>query len=246
MTCKNIQCPTADNIAKLKRLSSPNRLSRVCRFRRQAERGLPRPRTLPVGIPFESRVLPTRLYFFPYAPARNRFALRQRSLPPIAFASAEAFVPAATWTRLCSRSSRIGGWLHSRYGNVRILVPKGEGDSAVVLGISHLSFGRTFWEAVVRSFSVGCSERPLHDSYSYAMTCIAAPSLCVGRPLRDSCSYAMVLGDLRCCKTAFYRTGRRATIYGAGAVMRRCAPALGDLRRCKTPLIACAGAIFAR
>lgn len=124
MTCKNIQCPTADNIAKLKRLSSPNRLSRVCRFRRQAERGLPRPRTLPVGIPFESRVLPTRLYFFPYAPARNRFALRQRSLPPkrslppIAFASAEAFVPAATWTRLCSRSSRIGGWLHSRCGNV--------------------------------------------------------------------------------------------------------------------------------
>ena len=151
--------------------------------------------------------------FFPYAPARNRFALRQRSLPPIAFASAEAFVPAATWTRLCSRSSRIGGWLHSRYGNVRILVPKGEGDSAVVLGISHLSFGRTFWEAVVRSFSVGCSERPLHDSCSYAMTCIATPSLCVRRPLRDSCSYVM---------------------------------ALGDLRRCKTPLIACAGAIFAR
>lgn len=133
MTCKNIQCPTVDNIAKLKRLSSPNRLSRVCKFRRQAERGLPRPRTLPVGIPFESRVLPTRLYFFPYAPARNRFALRQRSLPPkrslppIAFVSAEAFVPAATWTRLCSRSSRIGGWLHSRYGNVRILVPKGRG-----------------------------------------------------------------------------------------------------------------------
>lgn len=216
MTCKNIQCPTADNIAKLKRLSSPNRLSRVCRFRRQAERGLPRPRTLPVGIPFESRVLPTRLYFFPYAPARNRFALRQRSLPPIAFASAEAFVPAATWTRLCSRSSRIGGWLHSRYGNVRILVPKGEGDSAVVLGISHLSFGRTFWEAVVRSFSVGCSERPL----------------------RDSCSYAMALGDLRRCKTVSYRIGHRATIYGAGAVVRRCAPVLGDLRCCKTPLIA--------
>jgi len=160
MTCKNIQCSTADNIAKLKRLSSPNRLSRVCRFRRQAERGLPRSRTLPVGIPFESRVLPTRLYFFPYAPARNRFALRQRSLPPkrsllpIAFASAEAFVPteafvsAATWMRLCSRSSRIGGWLHSRYGNVRILVPKGGGDSAVVLGISHLSFGWSFWKAV--------------------------------------------------------------------------------------------------
>ena len=188
--------------------------------------------------------------FFPYAPARNRFALRQRSLPPkrslppIAFASAEAFVPAeafvsaATWTRLCSRSSRIGGWLHSRYGNVRILVPKGGGDSAVVLGISHLSFGRTFWEAVVRSFSVGCSERPLHDSYSYAMTCIAAPSLCVGRPLRDSCSHAMVLGDLRRCKTVSYRIGHRATIYGVGAVVRRCAMALGDLRCCKTPLIA--------
>lgn len=109
MACKNIHCPTADNIAKLKRLSSPNRLSRVCRFRRQAERGLPRPRTLPVGIPFESRVLPTRLYFFPCAPARNRFALRRRSLLP------KAFAPAATWTRLCSRSSRTGGWLHSRH-----------------------------------------------------------------------------------------------------------------------------------
>ena len=96
-------------IAKLKRLSSPNRLSRVCRFRRQAERGLPRPRTLPVGIPFESRVLPTRLYFFPCSPARDRFALRRRSLLP------KAFAPAATWTRLCLRSSRTGGWLHGRY-----------------------------------------------------------------------------------------------------------------------------------
>ena len=42
-----------------------------------------------------------------------------------------------------------------------------------------------------------------------------------GRQLRDSRSYAMVLGDLRRCKTAFYRTGHRATIYGAGIVMRR-------------------------
>lgn len=41
-----------------------------------------------------------------------------------------------------------------------------------------------------------------------------------GRQLRDSRSYAMVLGDLRRRKTAFYRTGHRATIYGAGAVMR--------------------------
>ena len=89
---------------------------------------MPRPRTLPVGIPFESRVLPTRLYFFPYAPARNRFALRQRSLPPkrslppIAFASAEAFVPAATWTRLCSRSSRIGGWLQALENGALLVV----------------------------------------------------------------------------------------------------------------------------
>ena len=41
-----------------------------------------------------------------------------------------------------------------------------------------------------------------------------------GRRLRDSRSYAIVLSDLRRCKTAFYRTGHRATIYGAGAVMR--------------------------
>ena len=132
-------------IAKLKRLSSPNRLSRVCRFRRQEGRGLPRPCTLPVGIPFESRVLPARLYFFPCAPARNRFALRRRSLP----------------------SKKEG----------TIARPRSE----------HLIF-----------LSVGRS----------------------GRQLRDSRSYAMVLSDLRCCKTAFYRTGHCATIYGAGAVMR--------------------------
>lgn len=41
-----------------------------------------------------------------------------------------------------------------------------------------------------------------------------------GRQLRGSRSYAMVLGGLRRCKTAFYRTGHCATIYGAGAVMR--------------------------
>lgn len=179
MACKNIHCPTADNIAKLKRLSSPNRLSRVCRFRRQAERGLPRPRTLPVGIPFESRVLPTRL-FFSCAPARNRFALRRRSLLP------KAFAPAATWTRLCSRSSRTGGWLHSRYRETSTSPYQKEGTIARPRS-EHLIF-----------FSVGRS----------------------GRQLRDSRSYAMVLGDLRRRKTAFYRTGHRATIYGAGAVMR--------------------------
>ena len=179
MACKNIHCPTADNIAKLKRLSSPNRLSRVCRFRRQAERGLPRPRTLHVGIPFESRVLPTRLYFF-CAPARNRFALRRRSLLP------KAFAPAATWTRLCSRSSRTGGWLHSRYRETSASPYQKEGTIA-----------RPRSERLI-FLSVGRS----------------------GRQLRDSRSYAMVLGDLRRCKTAFYRTGHRATIYGAGAVMR--------------------------
>ena len=181
MACKNIHCPTADNIAKLKRLSSPNRLSRVCRFRRQAERGLPRPRTLPVVIPFESRVLPTRLYFFPCSPARDRFALRRRSLLP------KAFAPAATWTRLCLRSSRTGGWLHSRYRETSASPYQKEGTIARPRS-EHLIF-----------LSVGRS----------------------GRQLRDSRSYAMVLGDLRRCETASYRTGHRATIYGAGAVLRR-------------------------
>lgn len=181
MACKNIHCPTADNIAKLKRLSSPNRLSRVCRFRRQAKRGLPRPRTLPVGIPFESRVLPTRLYFFPCSPARDRFALRRRSLLP------KAFAPAATWTRLCLRSSRTGGWLHSRYRETSASPYQKEGTIARPRS-EHLIF-----------LSVGRS----------------------GRQLRDSRSYAMVLGDLRRCETASYRTGHRATIYGAGAVLRR-------------------------
>ena len=151
MACKNIHCPTADNIAKLKRLSSPNRLSRVCRFRRQAERGLPRPRTLPVGIPFESRVLPTRLYFFPCAPARNRFALRRRSLLP------KAFAPAATWTCLCSRSSRTGGWLHSRYRETSASPYHKEGMIARPRS-EHLIF-----------LSVGRSGRQLRDSRSYAM-----------------------------------------------------------------------------
>lgn len=151
MACKNIHCPTADNSAKLKRLSSPNRLSRVCRFRRQAERGLPRPRTLPVGIPFESRVLPTRLYFFPCAPARNRFALRRRSLLP------KAFAPAATWTCLCSRSSRTGGWLHSRYRETSASPYQKEGMIARPRS-EHLIF-----------LSVGRSGRQLRDSRSYAM-----------------------------------------------------------------------------
>lgn len=139
------------HIAKLKRLSSPNRLSRVCRFRRQAERGLPRPRTLPVGIPFESRVLPTRLYFFPCAPARNRFALRRRSLLP------KAFAPAATWTCLCSRSSRTGGWLHSRYRETSASPYQKEGMIARPRS-EHLIF-----------LSVGRSGRQLRDSRSYAM-----------------------------------------------------------------------------
>ena len=168
-------------IAKLKRLSSPNRLSRVCRFRRQAGRGLPRPCTLPVGIPFESWVLPARLYFFPCAPARNRFALRRRSLLP------KAFAPAATWTRLCLRSSRTGGWLHSRYRETSASPYQKEGTITRPRS-EHLIF-----------LSGGRS----------------------GRQLRDSRTYAMALGDLRRCKTAFYRTGHRATIYGAGAVMRR-------------------------
>ena len=186
MACKNIHCPTADNIAKLKRLSSPNRLSRVCRFRRQAERGLPRPRTLPVGIPFESRVLPTRLYFFLVhlqeiaSPCAGVRSYRKRSLLP------KAFAPAATWTRLCSRSTRTGGWLHSRYRETSASPYQKEGTIARPRS-EHLIF-----------LSVGRS----------------------GRQLRDSRSYAMVLGDLRRCKTAFYRTGHRATIYGVGAVMR--------------------------
>ena len=119
-------------------------------------------------------------FIFPCAPARNRFALRRRSLLP------KAFAPAATWTRLCSRSSRTGGWLHSRYRETSASPYQKEGMIARPRS-EHLIF-----------LSVGRS----------------------GRQLRDSRSYAMVLGDLRRCKTAFYRTGHRATIYGAGAVMR--------------------------
>lgn len=84
--------------------------------------------------------------FFPCAPARNRFALRRRSLP----------------------SKKEG----------TITRPRSE-------HLIFLSGGRS------------------------------------GKQLRDSRTYAMVLGDLRRCKTAFYHTGHRATIYGAGAVMRR-------------------------
>lgn len=119
-------------------------------------------------------------FIFSCAPARNRFALRRRSLLP------KAFAPAATWTRLCSRSSRTGGWLHSRYRETSASPYQKEGTIARPRS-EHLIF-----------LSVGRS----------------------GRQLRDSRSYAMVLGDLRRCKTAFYRTGHRATIYGAGAVMR--------------------------
>lgn len=119
-------------------------------------------------------------FIFSCAPARNRFALRRRSLLP------KAFAPAATWTRLCSRSSRTGGWLHSRYRETSTSPCQKEGTIARPRS-EHLIF-----------FSVGRS----------------------GRQLRDSRPYAMVLGDLRRCKTAFYRTGHRAAIYGAGAVMR--------------------------
>ena len=180
MACKNIHCPTADNIAKLKRLSSPNRLSRVCRFRRQAERGLPRPAHCLSGFLSKAgSFLPG--FIFSCAPARNRFALRRRSLLP------KAFAPAATWTRLCLRSSRTGGWLHSRYRETSASPYQKEGTIARPRS-EHLIF-----------LSVGRS----------------------GGQLRDSRTYAMVLGDLRRCKTAFYRTGHRATIYGAGTVMRR-------------------------
>lgn len=119
-------------------------------------------------------------FIFSCAPARNRFALRRRSLLP------KAFAPAATWTRLCSRSSRTGGWLHGRYRETSASPYQKEGMIARPRS-EHLIF-----------FSVGRSGRRLHDS----------------------CSYAMVLGDLRRCKTASCRTGYRATIYGAGAVMR--------------------------
>ena len=119
--------------------------------------------------------------FFPCSPARDRFALRRRSLLP------KAFAPAATWTRLCLRSSRTGGWLHSRYRETSASPYQKEGTITRPRS-EHLIF-----------LSGGRS----------------------GRQLRDSRTYAMVLGDLRRCKTAFYRTGHRATIYGAGAVMRR-------------------------
>ena len=95
--------------------------------------------------------------------------------------------PAATWTRLCLRSSRTGGWLHSRYRETSASPYQKEGTITRPRS-EHLIF-----------LSGGRS----------------------GRQLRDSRTYAMVLGDLRRCKTAFYRTGHRATIYGAGIVMRR-------------------------
>ena len=81
-------------------------------------------------------------FIFSCAPARNRFALRRRSLLP------KAFAPAATWTRLCSRSSRTGGWLHSRYRETSASPYQKEGDSAAALGTSHLPFGWSFWKAV--------------------------------------------------------------------------------------------------
>lgn len=179
MACKNIHCPTADNIAKLKRLSSPNRLSRVCRFRRQAKRGLPRPRTLPVGIPFESRVLPTRLYFFLVhlqeiaSPCAGVRSYRKRSLPP-----------------LLGRVSAQG-----------VAVPA----AGCIVGIEKRPHPRTKRRGIARPRS----EHLIFLSVGRS-----------GRQLRGSRSYAMVLGGLRRCKTAIYRTGHRATIYGAGAVMR--------------------------
>lgn len=89
--------------------------------------------------------------FFPYAPARNRFALRRRSLLP------KAFAPAATWTCLCSRSSRTGGWLHSRYRETSASPYQKEGMIARPRS-EHLIF-----------LSVGRSGRQLRDSRSYAM-----------------------------------------------------------------------------
>lgn len=103
--------------------------------------------------------------FFPCSPARDRFALRRRSLLP------KAFAPAATWTRLCLRSSRTGGWLHSRYRETSASPYQKEGTITRPRS-EHLIF-----------LSGGRS----------------------GRQLRDSRTYAMVLGDLRRCKTAFYR-----------------------------------------
>lgn len=89
--------------------------------------------------------------FFPCAPARNRFALRRRSLLP------KAFAPAATWTCLCSRSSRTGGWLHSRYRETSASPYQKEGMIARPRS-EHLIF-----------LSVGRSGRQLRDSRSYAM-----------------------------------------------------------------------------
>lgn len=89
--------------------------------------------------------------FFPCAPARNRFALRRRSLLP------KAFAPAATWTCLCSRSSRTGGWLHSRYREASASPYQKEGMIARPRS-EHLIF-----------LSVGRSGRQLRDSRSYAM-----------------------------------------------------------------------------
>ena len=91
------------------------------------------------------------LFFFPCAPARNRFALRRRSLLP------KAFAPAATWTCLCSRSSRTGGWLHSRYRETSASPYQKEGMIARPRS-EHLIF-----------LSVGRSGRQLRDSRSYAM-----------------------------------------------------------------------------
>ena len=89
--------------------------------------------------------------FFPCAPARNRFALRRRSLLP------KAFAPAATWTCLCSRSSRTGGWLHSRYRETSASPYQKEGMIARPRS-EHLIF-----------LSGGRSGRQLRDSRSYAM-----------------------------------------------------------------------------
>ena len=147
MACKNIHCPTADNIAKLKRLSSPNRLSRVCRFRRQAERGLPRPR-IACRVPFESRVLLPGFIFS--LCTCNRFALRRRSLyrkrslPPLpGRVSAQGVaVPAAG----CIAGMKTSASPYQKEG--MIARPRSE----------HLIF-----------LSVGRSGRQLRDSRSYAM-----------------------------------------------------------------------------
>lgn len=179
--CKNTTCPTEDKLQNsndyLRQIDCLGFAGSVAK----RDAGCQDPAHYLSGFLSKAGSFLPGFIFFPCAPARDRFALRRRSLLP------KAFAPAATWTRLCLRSSRTGGWLHSRYRETSASPYQKEGTIARPRS-EHLIF-----------LAVGRS----------------------GRQLRDSRSYAMVLGDLRRCKTAFYRTGHRATIYGAGIVMRR-------------------------